>query len=141
MRYAYFIIVCLAGCLVLPACRTATSPETVAPAVETLPPPAPPAPNSPLESRTSPVTVETLSPGDKVPLTDANGDVGPVTVPATPTATATSTSTSTSTRTPTPAATTPTPTATGTATPTATPTPSQKPVYRAYAPQMARDGT
>lgn len=69
MRYAYFIIVCLAGCLVLPACRTATSPETVAPAVETLPPPAPPAPNSPLESRTSPVTVETLSPGDKVPLT------------------------------------------------------------------------
>jgi len=79
--------------------------------------------------------------GDKVPLTDANGDVGPVTVPATPTATATSTSTSTSTRTPTPAATTPTPTATGTATPTATPTPSQKPVYRAYAPQMARDGT
>jgi len=68
MWYRFLITACLAGCLVLPACRTATSPKTAAPAIE-MPPPAPPAPESSLESRTTPVTVETLSPGDKVPLT------------------------------------------------------------------------
>lgn len=78
--------------------------------------------------------------GDKAPLTDGNGDVGPVTVPATATATPTATGTATRTPTSTPT-TTASPTATGTPTPTATPTPPQKPVYRAYAPQLARDGT
>lgn len=69
MRIAYFILVLQTGCLVLAGCRTTTGPETASPAVETAPAAAPPVPDSPIEARTTPITVETLSPGEKVPLT------------------------------------------------------------------------
>ncbi|MCC6387182.1 MAG: hypothetical protein IT302_07355 [Dehalococcoidia bacterium] len=88
--------------------------------------------------------------GDKTPLADSNGDVGPAFVTATVTPTVTNTATATNTVPPTATGTatststaTPTPTATGTSTmtPSATPTgtPATKPAFRAFAPFLARD--